>query len=324
MKQALYNIVLVFLSLALCLALSEIVIRCYNHVTTNYDYEMWRYARDLKQPLSNAKLPFHHKPDLQGNYYGVDIQTNSIGFRDREFEVPKRAGRKRILFLGDSFTLGWGVPFNQVCAKQLENRLNKDRNDFEVVNMGIGNYNSAMEVELFKLKGLKLNPDMVVLMYYINDTEPTPEISNITYQLCKHSYLLGYLDAKLTGLKMNIGSNDMLLDYYTSIYAEGSAGMKINKEAIRELIKICRDRNIKLLIVNIPDLRRLKEYPFAFATTYIRGLAQESRVPFLDLLPVFEKHEGKSLWVSQEDPHMNGNANILAAEEIYRTILGGW
>jgi len=76
-----------------------------------------------------------------------------------------------------------------------------------------------------------------------------------------------------------------------------------------------------LLIVNIPDLRRLKNYPFAFATDHIRGLADTSNVPFLDLLPVFEKYSGESLWVGPKDPHMNAKANTLAADAIYEEII---
>jgi hypothetical protein len=100
--------------------------------------------------------------------------------------------------------------------------------------------------------------------------------------------------------------------------------MSKNSDSIKELARICKDRNIKLLIVNIPDLRRVKGYPFAFATDYIRGLAVELHVPFLDLLPAFEKYEAKTLWVSPEDPHMNSKANVLAAEAVYGKIRQIW
>lgn len=320
MKQTLYKIILVLLSIAFSLLICEVTIRCYYHFISNYDYEMWRYARELKQPLPYAELPFHHKPNVNGRYYGVDIKTNSFGLRDREFTVPKPSDRTRIVFLGDSFTLGWGVPFNDTCSKQLEKKLAIEKGTFEVVNMGIGNYNSSMEVELFKRKGLKLSPDTVVLMYYINDTEPTPKISSISYQIQKQSYLLGYLDTRVQQLKMMKKNDDWLLGYYKSIYSADSESKQKNVKAIRELIRLCDDRHIELLIVNIPDLRRLKNYPFSFATDHIRGLAEEAHVPFLDLLPVFDRYEAKSLWVSPDDPHMNSRANSLAAEAIYSTI----
>jgi lysophospholipase L1-like esterase len=285
---------------------------------------MWRYAREIKQPLPYVELPFHHYPAKHGKYYGVEIKTNSIGLRDSDFNVPKPSGLKRVIFLGDSFTLGWGVPVNDTCAKLLEKKLNDVRNSFEVVNMGVGNYNSSMEVELLKRKGLALTPDMIVLMYYINDTEPTPVISRFKYLLHKHSYLVAYLTAMLSHINVNVKNSDILLDYYKDIYSADSKDVKQNSAAIHELVRICEAENIKLLIVNIPDLRRVRGYPFTFATDYIRSLAVGSRIPFLDLLPVFEKHEAKTLWVSPEDPHMNTKANFLAAEAVYGKILQIW
>lgn len=324
MKQALIKVLLVFLSLTLGLVLGEVIIRGYYRYPSNYDYEMWRYACELKQPLPNANLPFHHKPLKNGRYYGVDISTNSIGLRDREFTVPKPIQSTRIIFLGDSFTFGWGVPINDTYSKQLEKKLDRGRKNFEVINMGVGNYNSTMEVELFKQKGLTLQPDMVVLMYYINDTEPTPTISTLGYQLQKHSYLTGYLTTKIKQLMLLKKSDDSLLDYYKQIYSANAEGLMKNRSSLTELTRICHERNIKLLIVNIPDLRRLKGYPFGFATEYIRGVAEGSQVPFLDLLPLYQRFEGKDLWVSPEDPHMNSRANSLAAEAVYEKICDEW
>ena len=66
--------------------------------------------------------------------------------------------------------------------KQLEKSLNNNVNKIEVINAGIGNYNSSMEVELFKLLGINFDPDLVILMFYINDVEPTPKtISKLIY-----------------------------------------------------------------------------------------------------------------------------------------------
>lgn len=74
----------------------------------NYDFEMWRYATELKESLSASVLPIHQKPGKSENYYGVEIKTNSEGLRDVEYKIPKPIGMKRILKPGDSFILGWG------------------------------------------------------------------------------------------------------------------------------------------------------------------------------------------------------------------------
>lgn len=322
MKQFLINTGIVLAALLFSLLLGEALLRGQCCLSLNYDFEMWRYAAELKEPLPHGALPFHHKANRIGNYYGVEVRTNSFGLRDDDYSVPKQPGRKRIVFLGDSFTFGWGVPQADTYAKQLEKMMRQAGKTDEVINMGVGNYNSAMEVELFKLKGLKLEPDMVVLMYYINDVEPTPRINGASYHVLKHFYLPAYVNTKVKQLGMRNSHKDWLTWYYRSIYAPESEGMKKSGEALRELVRICKERKIKLLLVNIPDLRRLENYPFDFATAHIRGFASEQQLPFLDLLPVFSPYEGKSLWVSPEDSHMNAKANTLAAEALFKKITG--
>jgi len=320
MKRLCQNIGVALMSLLLCLLLAEVSVRVICRLVPSYDFEMWRYAAEMKQPLPGKKLPFHHRANRTGTYYGAEIRTNSIGMRDMERASIKPAGCKRVVFLGDSYTLGWGVPFEATFSRQLEQKFTKDKAGAKVINFGVGNYNSSMEVELFKQKGLALNPDLVVLMYYINDVEPTPKLGTVSYWLQKHFYLLGYMRTKLQQLAMMGEEGDWLNAYYRRIYAAGAPGLQRNRQSLQELVALCKSRNIRLLVVNIPDLRRLENYPFGFATDFIRGIAAEGGVPFLDLLPVFGKFPGKSLWVSGEDSHMNSLANGLASEAIFDSI----
>jgi len=282
---------------------------------------MWRYAAEIKKPLRYENLPFHHFPYKEGNYYGVNIKTNSMGFRDYEYDIKKPLGKKRIVVLGDSFTLGWGVPFNDLFTKQLERMINQYDDRVEVINLGTGNYNSIMEVELFKLKGLILNPDLVILMYFINDAEPIPRrMTAMEYFFKKHSFLFGFLFDRFIKLKIIFDRNFDWRQYYRQLYDRESDALRMNKKSLIELCKICREQNIRLLIVNIPELHRLKEYPFAFVTNYIQTLADEEKVPFVDLLSAFADCDPQSLWVSSEDPHANSKANSIIATEIYKKI----
>ena len=110
-------------------------------------------------------------------------------------------------------------------------------------------------------------------------------------------------------------------NYYRQLYRNESKGLEINKASIEELIQICRQKGIELLIVNIPELHQFKPYPFTFVTEYIRNIAEEQQVQFIDLLDDLSVHEPKSLWVSSEDPHTNVKANTIIALTIYRKII---
>jgi len=306
-----------------CFLAGEIVARVFYGHFADFNMEMWRYAREMKSPLPYEKLPFHHVPYHQGHFYGVTIKTNSLGFRDREYDIEKPKNKKRIILLGDSFTLGWGVSFEKTFAKQLETMLNRRQGAWEVINMGAGNYNSTMEVELFELKGLQLDPDIVILVYFVNDVEPVPgKESGLVYAATKHSYCISFLAGRFIKLRSRFDSDYQWSRYYRSLYSPANtANISAAEKSIRKLVRLCRRHDISLLFVNIPELRDFDNYQFFEATEHIRSLAREASVPFLDLFVSFAVHKPESLWVSQEDPHANEKANSIIAEQIYGMLI---
>ena len=179
-----------------------------------------------------------------------------------------------------------------------------------------------MEVELFKQKGLQFNPDYVILMFYINDAEPTPATTtSLKYRIIKNSYLVAFLFDRYVKLRASFDEQFDWKKYYGDLYNEDSPALQKNRAALKELADICRNKGMGLLFVSIPELRELREYPLAMATEFIRTVAVEEDVPFLDLLPVLRKYEPSSLWVSPEDPHANAKANGIIAEAILQKIL---
>jgi lysophospholipase L1-like esterase len=323
MNRYLRGLAFVIYVIFACAIGGEIVARGFYGRFRNYNMEMWRYAADLKEPLDRDDLPFHHRPGRCGTYYGVEIKINSLGFRDSECSEPKPGGERRIVFLGDSFTLGWGVSSEETFPRQVEKAINASHGGHRVINLGIGNYNMAMELELFKWKGVDLEPDVVVLMYFINDTEPVPATKSYpVYSMIKHSYFSALLFDRVSRIRSRLVRGQRWDDYYAALYSPDNAENMARCEAsAEELITLCRGRQIGMLIVNIPELHDLGEYRFSYATEFIQGLAEAGGVPFLDLRPALARYEPASLWVSAEDHHANAMANAVIADEIYTTML---
>ena len=317
-----YKIIFVnFFVFVVLLFFCEIFLRIYFNNNLNYNVEMWKYANTLKKPSDNTNLPFTHYPNKSGNFYNVEISTNSHGFRDYEYKIKNDKNKKRILILGDSFTLGWGVSLNDLFSKKLEKKLNKQNNNFEVINTGIGNYNSSMQVELFKEYGIKFNPDLVVLMFYINDVEKTPKVMpKIEYFLKSKFILYSFFFDTYLKIKTNFVKEFSWKSYYSNLYNDKNEGLRQNTNSLIELIEICNNKNIDLLFVNIPELRNLKNYEFNFANNFIKAIAEKNKVDFLDLLKVLDKYESSTLWVSQEDPHANAKANDIIGNVLFKTI----
>ena len=84
-----------------------------------YDLEMWKYARDVKQISADPLIAHQHAPDRRAQLMGVDFQTNSKGLRDREFSYDRVPGKLRILMLGNSLAVGWGVTLEETFAKRM-------------------------------------------------------------------------------------------------------------------------------------------------------------------------------------------------------------
>jgi lysophospholipase L1-like esterase len=319
---ALANLGLLAAACAVMLAGGEIAARVGYPALKNYDMEMWRYAREMKQLTGDPALPFVNKPSASGRYYGAEIRTNALGCRSAEI-APEKGQRKRLLFLGDSFTLGFGVPADRIFTALIQRRLADAPTPVEVVNAGVGNYNSQMELAWLEKFAARVQPDVVVLMFYLNDVEPTPRVGGFDYPLARHSYLYALLADRYRKLMTRIGRDRYSWRaYYRRLYDSDNPGLASNRRALRDLAGWCRQRGIPLLAVNIPDIRQLQPYPFPEATRYLEQACSEDSVPFVDLLPALQTHDPAALWVSPEDTHTNALANEIIADTVSGALCG--
>lgn len=119
----------------------------------------------------DPEIRYVYVPDQQGWTDDGFANINSLGFRGPEVTVPKPAGRFRVAVIGDSVTMGWGVNDEETYSAQLEQRLHLrfPNRDLDVVNLGVGGYNTRQQVTLLKRYISRLQPDLVLLGFYSND-----------------------------------------------------------------------------------------------------------------------------------------------------------
>jgi lysophospholipase L1-like esterase len=96
----------------------------------------------------------------------MPVSMNDKGFFDRDHSVVKPSGTTRLLFLGDSFTIGFGLPKEARFADLIMNHL---PSDYEGINMGMWGYSTDQELLVFKENALKYQPDIVIFSMFLDD-----------------------------------------------------------------------------------------------------------------------------------------------------------
>jgi lysophospholipase L1-like esterase len=313
------NALVLLVTLALAWGAAEAYVAWKIDDGMQFDLEMWRYARAIKRQSASPAIGHEHTPGTRAHLMGADVAISSQGLRDREFPLAPPPGRTRILMLGDSLTFGWGVEGHETYSKRLEDMLLKSGRDAEVINTGVGNYNTEMEVAWFLERGAKLKPHYVVLNYFINDAEPTPrDKSNF---LARHSRAYVFFASRLdAALRIaNAGERKDWKSYYAGLY-EGDEGIGRVAAAVEKLARYCRENGIKLYLANQPELRNPKDYPFPQVDRMIERIAAANQLKYIPLLPAVRELEPETLWVTPPDPHPSAVAHEAFAKELYRVF----
>jgi hypothetical protein len=95
----------------------------------------------------------------------IEITTNRFGMRWREVAREKPAGRKRVAFLGDSYTFGcWSTSIERSFVGVFEKNMSPTA--FEVLNFGVGGYGIDDEELLLREQVIGFSPDHVMLMFF--------------------------------------------------------------------------------------------------------------------------------------------------------------
>lgn len=99
-------------------------------------------------------------------------RINAMGFRGRDYAIPKPEGVYRIAMMGDSMTLGLEVESEKTFSRLLEKRLHDEgKSNIEVMNCGTSGYGTGQEYLMYINKVVKYQPDVVVISYHLGDSD---------------------------------------------------------------------------------------------------------------------------------------------------------
>jgi hypothetical protein len=120
----------------------------------------------------SPNVRYHYKPNLQARTMGnTELVTNSLGFRDIEYPAAPPEGAVRLVVLGDSFTLGHAVPFEDVFTEVMERDMSRRVSParVEVINFGVSGFAIEDAVGVYLDIASSLRPRIAVLALISDD-----------------------------------------------------------------------------------------------------------------------------------------------------------
>lgn len=293
---------------------------------------------------------YRPSPDIPA----TTVRINQFGFRCEAVPIEKPAGVKRIIFLGDSNTFGYGVEEEQRISDLLAKSL---PNDYQVLNLGVFGYGTDQEALLLEREGMRFRPDLVVLgfsagdlsenMFSINGGASKPFFrlvgdrlslrntpvplsspymqsaslhSRVKKFLYRHSHLYRLVIARL------IASNIYMPDSVAEMPVE--EGMRTTVALIRRMNDLCRENGSRFVVLLIPHgiwLSAAKDSQGKEIGYYaaLKGILDRSGIPFFDTTEtLMREHEKKEAVFFEKDPvHLTPRGNGIIAGAFYQGLV---
>lgn len=156
--------------------LKQLGLNDFSKIVENDDELFWRLS------------PNRRLPDDSWPFRGIISNSQSLR-EDHEVPLVKGGSEKRILFIGDSCTFGYGLLHNEGFVQGVEDRLRARFPDdsVEAINAGVPGYSIFQGWRFLELQGAKYHPDLVVADFGWNDGSLWDGTSDLDHYTELHS-----------------------------------------------------------------------------------------------------------------------------------------
>ncbi|MBW2990839.1 SGNH/GDSL hydrolase family protein [Candidatus Woesearchaeota archaeon] len=339
-KRILQNILLLLVTLLIIFFLLEILLRIF-----------------FPQSLSIATFSSEHgvasKPNVNIMFYNKQltrefkhrIRTNSDGLReDIDYELDK-GDNFRMLAVGDSFVFGYGVELNETFIKLLEIKLKEEKEKVQVINLGVPGTGPSHYYKRLKYKGLKYNPDLVILGLFVGSdlntvietTEFTPKMPNqLPYFIASksHAFQFMYLLTKVNVLNKIKRDKKPVPTMCTSDekYEQAISSLE---PAVQDFNKLAQENNFDILFVIIPSREQVDDKLWQEALSYfcvlkksdryqvqrdIKTVLEKTNSTYIDLTQKFVDLNKNNTFYYKIDGHFNKKGHELAFSLVYNKL----
>ncbi len=273
----------------------------------------YRFLCDQTDAMTNTLV--------SGRWYARHFHQNNFGVRDNvDYSHALTSGRRRVTFVGDSCTAGFGV---KNVEDRFVNRIRRLHPEWEVHAIAKPGLDTSTEVEI--MHNLTVSNsyqlDYVVLVYNLNDigevmpgwVEGYKQMMADRFRqswLCRNSYFVN-----LFYHRWQLRRNAYMRKYFDEVEAAYKGPLwEIEKAGLVAFANMTRIRGGRLVVVTFPFLQEPTR--FKFAHEQLNRYWQEQGIPHLDLFDTFSNVPPAKLVVNSNDAHPNEHAHALAAEAI--------
>jgi hypothetical protein len=242
---------------------------------------------------------------------------NSNQFRDEEFTMKKD---KLAVFLGDSFTKGFGIN----NYKKRYSNIIEQNTEYETWNMGVQGADATTYIGLLQ-HSTKYIPDVLFVQFYFNDITTSGNRFNIYYQsdekpsnynveLLKVSYLVNQFYCYQ---QINKSSKSDYIEYIDQLVLNQEVWLDHSTD-VQNIKRLCDSLRTDLRAIVFPyliDPSLSHNY-----TESLKAVLDSLRVPTIHVEDLIEDLTVKQRIVNKNDPHASALVNQRLAEKIIEML----
>jgi hypothetical protein len=282
-----------------------------------YQDVTWENFEDTDNSTEIIKV-YTNEPYKAIENHDKILTLNNEGFRGNDIDEKKE--HPRIVFIGDSFTFGYGIQEEKDTFPQVFGSIKGQRGvSYEIINRAVPGSNFLDAYWILRNKVSSLKPDIIIYPVYQNDL--VFERQNIPFRYC--SLLMG--EEKIQGGRHLLWMVDIFWRRINNVpedyYSDGYFGWRCFGEALEDGKRISEENGARLLVFYLPSHTRESQDDLK-AEVRIMGLAKSLNITFIDGFSAafWERssvYEDALLRLDPpEDTHYNAQGNRLIAQTL--------
>ncbi len=251
------------------------------------------------------------------------VTSNGLGMRDREYDKLRPANTYRIVLLGASNDMGWGVQNEQTYENLVEDTLNSRVPDdrysrYEILNLAVAGDSILQRVLRLEQVGFEFQPDAAILSItavdeqfiasslrkaLIQGIEASPEYREMVQSVVGRARVNGKMPAVMIERRLQ--------PYFDELC----------RWSFQRFVQQCTQRGVRPIVIYRPAPADFSGQESA-ARSKMLGMARNAGLQVIDLSSGFDSVTDRgSLILAKWDDHTTALGHRLLADKLYEGLV---